>query len=325
MTGVIPGTLASAIEKAREASQRADPSDLRTRSYAQYVAGLACRDLGRLAEASGEFQAGVALFAGADPASEDGALAFPIYTSLCAWGAEVHAAAGDFDRALASGNAALRMGEDLRHPSSMTIAGAFLGYVHIMRGDLAAAVGVLERGLAISHEHDLVHGLKANGLYLAWAYLLRGERERGLDHLQRALERSTGSFDLLWTRHWTVPAHAYLAAGRLEEARTAVAAGLAAVAARHAKGYLAPLLRLDAEILALENAGRAGGGRLPEALEVATKLGMRPEAAHCRLALARLDRGSGKQRDAEEHLRAALTLYRDMSMGFWLERAEAVR
>ena len=26
-----------------------------------------------------------------------------------------------------------------------------------------------------------------------------------------------------------------------------------------------------------------------------------------------------------KHLRAALTLYRDMSMGFWLERAEAVR
>jgi class 3 adenylate cyclase/tetratricopeptide (TPR) repeat protein len=323
LTGVIPGTLESAIEKAREAYQRADPSDLRTRSYAQYIAGLACRDLGRLAEASVEFQAGLALFAGADPRSSDGALAFPIYTSLCAWGAEGHAAAGDFDRALASANAALRMAGEIQHPSSVTIAGAFLGYVHIMRGDLAAAVAVLERGLATSHEHDLLHGIKANGLYLAWADLLRGERERGLEHLQRSLERSTGSFDLLWTRHWTVPAHAYLAAGRLAEARTAVAAGFAAVAARNARGYLAPLLRVEAEILALESADRSGGGRLPEALEVATKLGMRPEAAHCRLALARLDLGAGKPRDAEEHLRAAITLYRDMSMGFWLERAVA--
>src|SRR2546430_1819058 len=124
------------------------------------------------------------------------------------------------------------MAEILRHPSSMTIAGAFLGYVHIMRGDLQAAVGVLERGLATSHEHDLVHGLKANGLYLAWAYLLRGERERGLDHLRRALERSTGSFDLLWTRHWTVPAYAYLAAGRLERAARARTPGRARGARR---------------------------------------------------------------------------------------------
>jgi hypothetical protein len=44
----IPAALPSAIERAHEAFERADPHDLRTRSYAQYIVGCACRDLGRI-------------------------------------------------------------------------------------------------------------------------------------------------------------------------------------------------------------------------------------------------------------------------------------
>lgn len=323
MTGVIPGTLESAIEKAREAFRRADPSDLRTRSYAQYLAGLACRDLGRIAEALREFDTGADLFAAEDHHSEGAGLVFPIYVSLCAWRSEACTAVGDFDRALASADAAFRMAMKVQHPSSVTIASAFLGYAHIVRGDLAAALPVLERGLAISREHDLIHGLKANGLYLALAQLLLGEHERGLDHLDRALERSTGAFDVLWTRHGTITASAYLAAARVGEARAAVTAGLASAAARNAKGHLAPLLRLEGEILACEGGDEACADRVGEALKLATELGMQPEIAHCRLALGALDLRRGKQHAAEEHLRAAITMYRRMKMPFWLEKAEA--
>src|SRR5439155_25053067 len=63
LAAAIPGTLHSALERAREAAARADASDLRTRSYARFIGAVACRDLGRLAEAVAEFDAGVALFA----------------------------------------------------------------------------------------------------------------------------------------------------------------------------------------------------------------------------------------------------------------------
>ena len=257
VTGVAPGTLESAIEKAREAFRRADPSDLRTRGYAQYIAGLACRDLGRIAEAIREFDTGADLFAAEDPHSEGAGLIFPIYVSLYAWRSEACAAMGDFDRALASADAALRMATEIGHPSSVTIASAWLGYVHVVRGDLSAALAVLERGLAISREHDLVHGIKANGLYLALTHLLLGDHARGLDHLSRALEGSTGAFDLQWTRYETVTASASLAAARVGEARAAVTAGLATATARNAKGHLAPLRRLDGEILESEGKGEA--------------------------------------------------------------------
>jgi len=50
---------------------------------------------------------------------------------------------------------------------------------------------------------------------------------------------------------------------------------------------------------------------------------MRPLVAHCHLGLGRLYRGTGDHAKAQEHLTTAVTLYREMDMGFWLEKAEA--
>jgi len=49
---------------------------------------------------------------------------------------------------------------------------------------------------------------------------------------------------------------------------------------------------------------------------------MRPEVAHCHLALGRLSRRTGKQQEAQEHLTTATTMYREMGMTYWLEQAE---
>jgi len=324
-TGVIPGSLEAAIDKAREAFRSAEPSDLRTRGYAQFISGLACRDLGQMVEAHREFAVGTELFAAADPRSEEAGLVFPTYVSLCAWGAEALAAVGEFERAVASGEAGRRMAVQIGHASSVIIANQFLGYVHIMRGDLTAALPVLERALAISLEHEFVHGTKTNELYLALARLLLGERERGLDHLRRTLERRTSAvwLDTVWTRHGTATASACLAAGRIQEARDAVTAGLDAARMRNARGYLAPLWRLEAEILASGGDHPSALEKLEAALGLALELGMRPEAAHCRLAAGRLHLQSEKRPAAKEHLQAAIETYRSLNMRFWLEGAEA--
>ncbi len=325
VTEVIPGTLASAIEKAREAFDRADPGDLRTRSYAQYVAGVACRDLGRFAEAIREFGDGIALFGAPERSNEDPGLVFPIYVSLGGWRSEAYAALGRFDEALGSATEALRMASQIHHPSSLSIASAYLGYAHAARGDAEAAVPCLEHGLAVSREHDLIHGITANSLYLGYSLLLLGDRERGLECLARAFERPLGTFALQWTRYRTVTAGAYLIAAEVERAGAEVSQGLAATTKRDARGYLAPLLRLHAEVFA----GREPGDHaralecLKQALALATELGMRPDAAHCHLGLGRLSRRAGKPEQAQEHLITAATMYREMDMRFWLEKAAA--
>ena len=58
-------------------------------------------------------------------------------------------------------------------------------------------------------------------------------------------------------------------------------------------------------------------------MALAEELGMRPLLAHCHLGLGRLYRRTGRRQDAQEHLGAAVTMYREMDMRFWLEQAEA--
>ena len=49
---------------------------------------------------------------------------------------------------------------------------------------------------------------------------------------------------------------------------------------------------------------------------------MTPEAAHCHLGLGKLYRRTGKREQAQEHLTIATTMYREMGMTYWLEKAE---
>jgi hypothetical protein len=59
------------------------------------------------------------------------------------------------------------------------------------------------------------------------------------------------------------------------------------------------------------------------AMALADQLRMRPLAAHCHLGLGTLYRRKDDQAGADQHLTTAVTMYREMDMGFWLEKAEA--
>jgi predicted ATPase len=307
----LPGTLESALELAREAAAGADAADLRTRSYARFVMGVAYRDMGHLEEAIREHDVGARLFA-IEAAGHEPGLVYPIFVSLCGWRSEVEATLGRFDAAFATGGEAIRVAADMRHSSSLAIANAFLGYAHLLRGDLAAAIAILERGLAIAEEHDVMHGICANGVYLAWARCLAGDRARGLEYLDRAFERHAAAV-MQWTRFGTVTAAAYLEGGRATDARRAVAGGTAAAAARGAHGHSATLLRLEAEILFVEGDTASAQTRAKAALAAAIELGSAPEIAHCHRVLARLT-------PSPEHAASARRIFDELGMTFWRAR-----
>jgi len=50
---------------------------------------------------------------------------------------------------------------------------------------------------------------------------------------------------------------------------------------------------------------------------------MRPLIAHCHLGLGKLYRRTGQRERAQEHLITALTMYREMGMRYWLQKAES--
>ena len=49
---------------------------------------------------------------------------------------------------------------------------------------------------------------------------------------------------------------------------------------------------------------------------------MRPLLAHCHLGLGKLYRRTSDPAKAGEHLTAAATMYREMDMRFWLDKAQ---
>jgi tetratricopeptide (TPR) repeat protein len=243
--------------------------------------------------------------------------------SLSAWRSEAYAALGHFEHALVSGRDALRVAMETQHPPSLLVAQDHLGYVHLLRGDLHAAVPLLERALAVASEHDLIHGIIRASSRLAYVLALLRETERGIGVLGRALGRYATRVTPPVRAYGTTTASAYLAAGAYEDARAEIYQGLAAAAERHAHGHLAPLQRLAAELLAHDDDFAGARARLDEALVSAADHEMRPEVAHCHLALGRLSRRTGRRQEAQEYLTAATTMYRDMGMTYWLEKAEA--
>ena len=85
------------------------------------------------------------------------------------------------------------------------------------------------------------------------------------------------------------------------------------------------MLRLFGEITAQADPPDAESAQesYRRALDRATELGMRPLVAHCHLGLGTLYRRTGDDAKAAEHLTTATTMYREMDMGFWLEKAES--
>jgi hypothetical protein len=128
--------------------------------------------------------------------------------------------------------------------------------------------------------------------------------------------------------HSLVTAHsgeACILAGRLQEAHRHAERALTLTRERGERGDEAYALRLLGEIHSRETPpddGRAEA-RYRQSLSLADHLGMRPLVAHCHLALGKLYRSTDKREQAQEHGTIATTMYREMGMGYWLEKARA--
>ena len=228
----------------------------------------------------------------------------------------------------AGGHAAegLRMAEAVQQPFSLTVACHGAGVLALRQGDLATAIPLLERGLALCQSGGVSSFLPALGVALGVAYALCGRMNETLPLLEQATRLpasrwpvSVGVSSFLWT------AEASLLVGRLEEATTAASRALEHAHAHHEQGYKAHALRLLGDIAAYRDPPELEPAETHyrQALACADELGMRPLVAYCHLGLGKLYRRTGKREQAQEHLTTATTMYREMDMRFWLEKAEA--
>jgi len=119
----------------------------------------------------------------------------------------------------------------------------------------------------------------------------------------------------------------YLLAGRMEDAHRLAERLLALSRDRKERGNQAWALWLLGEIAAQRHPPDAeqAEAHYCQAQALAEELGMRPLVAHCHAGLGTLYTTTGHREQARTELSAAIALYRDMAMTFWLPQTEATR
>ncbi len=299
--------------------------DLGLQVVGTYSLGGAIRSLGDYPRAAAFQRRSLALLEGTGRDESYGlpGLASVLARAHLAWSL---AELGEFDDAIAAAEGGVRVAEVAGHGYSLAYALLGLGGTLLRRGAMASAEPVLARGLALCAEVPVLFppfagdlavvrsldGRVAEAVELASQAVARGERMGRL-----------GRLSLIVTHLGEV----LVSAGRLGEAGTQARRALALARHHKERGNQVYALRLLA-VATGEGAApdlaaaRAHGG---EALGLAETLGMRPLAARCHLALARLARRAGDEDAAARHRESAAPLLQAMGMTSWLQRADLER
>jgi class 3 adenylate cyclase/tetratricopeptide (TPR) repeat protein len=221
---------------------------------------------------------------------------------------------------------AIRLAEPTHHAFTVGYAHLAAGTLHLVKGDWATARSLLDRGIAVFRTGNVILQLPWAVASSAWVMAQLDEASEALTRLREGeelVERAAARGIVGWRAwHHHQLGRACLLLGRLDEARRlgdrAVESSLRQPGfAAHAQYLLGDIAthpdRFDAE---------NGEAHYRQALALAEPRGMRPLVAHCHLGLGRLYRRTGRRQEAEEHLATAATMYREMDMRYWLEKAE---
>jgi tetratricopeptide (TPR) repeat protein len=233
---------------------------------------------------------------------------------------------GEFHEGLIHGEGGISLAEAVNHQYSLILGSWRLAALYCVKGELTHAACLLERALAIAREMNV--GLLSPYVMgsLGYVYALCGRVTEGLSLLQQALKAfESMRLFAFYSLIMVYLSEACLLADRLGDA--AAAAGRAFTFAREhdERGHEAYALRLLGEIASHTDppAVETAEDHYHQAIARADNLGMRPLVAHCHLGLGRLYRRTDKREQAQEHFTTATTMYRDMGMTYWLEKAEA--
>jgi tetratricopeptide (TPR) repeat protein len=231
---------------------------------------------------------------------------------------------GRFGEAAEHASEAIRLAEPTQHAYTIGLAHRAAGTLHLLEGDWATARSLLEHGVAVLRAGNVSLSLPPTVTGSAWALAQLGEASEALSRLREAehavANHATAGMLRAWDDHML--GRTYLLLGRLDEARRFGDRAVALLSSQ--PGGVAHALHLLGDIAThpdgLDVARAEACYR--QALALAEPRGMRPLVAHCHLGLGKLYRRTDKLEQAHEHLTTATTMYREMNMPFWLEKAE---
>src|SRR5262245_25655551 len=235
----------------------------------------------------------------------------------------VFTATGRHREAVQRGEDAVRLAEDLGHPAPIAGGLYVLGAAHCCRGDADKAISLCTRSLALGREWEVQDVIQPALVYLGTAYIQAGRVDEALLCLEEAITvgeaaNSVETFTLI------ALGEAQLLSGHGAEAVVSEQRALSSCRKQGQRGNEAEVLRLLAEIASRRDPPSFADAETHyrPALAVAGELGMRPLLAHCHLGLGKLYQRTGQREQAQEHLTTSTTMYREMGMTYWLDKAE---
>ncbi|HYB42533.1 MAG TPA: hypothetical protein VEL75_12220, partial [Candidatus Methylomirabilis sp.] len=234
---------------------------------------------------------------------------------------------GEFEEGIRRGEEGLALAEEIDQPLSLTQMYLGLGHLYLRKADLARAVPVLERGMAVGRRWQISLLVATLISAVGHAYVLLGRVGEGMPLLEEGFQMAESRGAMLGHALrviWLADGH--LVQGRVELAREHAARALQLSRDHKERALEAWALEMLGEATAAgDSPDLAGAERFfGQAAELADALGMRPLIAHCRLGLGRLYRRSGRGEESERSLAAAAALFAELDMPFWSRRvAEA--
>jgi tetratricopeptide (TPR) repeat protein len=242
------------------------------------------------------------------------------------WLARTLSELGEFSQALTVAREGMDINLSTDVVATLPAAHSAVGLVHLRRGELADALPPLTRAVEVGEAAEVRNWESQSMGLLGLQHALSGHPAESVALLARATglaEERGERFSLAILETWL--GEAYLAAGDLERASGHAEASLEMARSQSQRGTEAWAWHLIGDIAAATDPPDFAKAETAyrHALARASNLRMRPLAAHCHLGLGKLYRRTGDDPMAREHLTTATTMYREMGMGFWLERAEA--
>jgi class 3 adenylate cyclase/tetratricopeptide (TPR) repeat protein len=322
----LTGHSADAVSAAQKVQEMAESlGDLSLTVMANYYLGTAYFTAGDYRRAGECFEQTIEPLAGDLGRDRLGLAGFPVVMVRVFWAWSL-AESGEFDGGMTLGQEAVRLAEMLNHPYSQTFACRALGHVHSLKGEFRQAIPLLERGVSLCREWNLHFVEPTMAELLGYVYALAGRPSKGLDLLRDATaDAESIGFTMFLTPAIVHLGEAVLLEGQVEEADVNAQRALSLAREHGQRSQEAWTQRLLGEIATHRDPRdiEAAESCYREAITLASVLGMRPLLAHCHVSLGKLMRQAGKPEQALEHLTKATTMWREMDMRFWLEKAEA--
>ena len=253
-----------------------------------------------------------------------GLVAYPAVVAR-AFLARALAELGDFEEGRHHGDEAVRLAESLDHPFSLIWACLNLGRLESLCGEFIRAIMLLERAVALSDEWNIAYLTPIALTALGQVYARSGRVEEGVSRLQQGLAGyASAGIGYLRSLRMVQLGEAHFLAGRVEEAWDCGTRAVVLAGEREERGHEAWAHWLLGEVVSNRDCPDMAAAETHYATStaLASELGMRPLVAHCHFSLGTLYRRTGDRR-ATEHLTTAMSLFNEMGMRFWFEKAEA--